>query len=176
MEEQQNFNHNLFASNLKEAMKAKGFSKYRLAKLTKAQTSKVSDWIDEKGNNPRIDTLFAICKALGVDSDYLIGLSDEPNKLTTNISKITGLTAKSIENIRRQPKKTIDYINIMLSDNNILAKIIEIIDYICSEPFEYNQQYDLTAEDIERARISRITCWLYNLKMGMWRQSNGEKD
>ena len=73
----------LFAQRLKEAMKGRGLKAATLSAKIKAeqdftiQRQSISQYIDGQ-SNPDTERLTAICKALDVSADYLLGLKEDP--------------------------------------------------------------------------------------------------
>lgn len=57
---------------LKLIMKSKNISMYKLAKYLNTSSSTISDIINKRNKNPRIDTVAKIAKALGVRTEELI--------------------------------------------------------------------------------------------------------
>ena len=185
MEEKKTFDHDTFANRFDQLLKERKITSYRLAQLLekqtgiRPQTGTVSNW--SKTGLPRIDNLFAIYKILHVDSDYLIGLSDDSNKVFTDISKETGLTNDSITNLRKQTTNMALF-NMMLSDEYILDTIIKILEYINSDPIvtgmpiNVNNNLPLSEDAIERAYIDCEICYdLYRLKQRRMK-IRGEED
>ena len=66
---------NKFTERLKEARKEEGLTQGQLAAAINTTDDSIFSW--EKGRSqPSIENLYALCKALGVSADYLIGLED----------------------------------------------------------------------------------------------------
>ncbi len=66
---------NKFSERLKEARKAERLTQGQLAEKINTTDDSIFSW--EKGRSqPSIEYLCALCKALGVSADYLIGLED----------------------------------------------------------------------------------------------------
>jgi transcriptional regulator with XRE-family HTH domain len=69
---------NVFASRLRAARKERGLTQHGLADLVRLERTMVSKMEARGGAKPSVDTLLALGKALGVSTDYLLGLSDSP--------------------------------------------------------------------------------------------------
>ena len=73
----------MFAQRLKEAMKGRGLKAATLSAKIKAeqdftiQRQSISQYMDGQ-SNPDTERLTAICKALDVSADYLLGLKEDP--------------------------------------------------------------------------------------------------
>lgn len=70
----------MIGNNLKQLRKEKGLSLESLAK--KAGVSKAHIWTIEKGNSPKLDTVYKIAQALDVSVDLLIDITID--KTSTN--------------------------------------------------------------------------------------------
>ncbi len=66
---------NKFAERLKESLKIKEMTQYKLAKLLNTSHQTVSRWCNGT-NEPNFDMLLAICKELDEDPNYLLGWDD----------------------------------------------------------------------------------------------------
>lgn len=67
--------YHLISDKLKEAMIIKNISLPQLAEMSDLSLSTLQNLYYAKNQNPRIETLYAICKALDVTLDYLTGLT-----------------------------------------------------------------------------------------------------
>ncbi len=66
----------IFEQRLKDVRLEKGFSQVELAKMVQTTNDSVYSW--EKGRSqPSIEMIRKLCVALGVSSDYLLGLERE---------------------------------------------------------------------------------------------------
>ncbi|MCM1306495.1 MAG: helix-turn-helix domain-containing protein [Bacteroides sp.] len=65
----------LFTQRFNEAIKQSSISQVQLANQIGISKQCISDFKSGK-SFPSIQTLFAICNALNISSDYLLGLSD----------------------------------------------------------------------------------------------------
>lgn len=68
----------MFAERLKEARKRKGISQRALAQELEITHSEVSKY-ENRVREPGLGKLVGIALALGVSTDYLLGLTDEFN-------------------------------------------------------------------------------------------------
>ena len=62
-----------FIDILKDLMTEKNLNQTQLANLIGVKQSQVSEWLKGK-NKPAYDNLKAICQALNISADYLLGL------------------------------------------------------------------------------------------------------
>ncbi len=67
--------YHLISDKLKEAMLIKNISLAQLAEMSNVSLSTLQNLYYAKNKNPRVETLFSICKALDVTMDYLTGLT-----------------------------------------------------------------------------------------------------
>ncbi|MDE7181688.1 MAG: helix-turn-helix domain-containing protein [Clostridia bacterium] len=66
---------NLFPQRLRELRFEKGYSQKQLAQLINTTDDSIFSW--EKGRSqPSIEMILALCKALEISADYLLGLED----------------------------------------------------------------------------------------------------
>lgn len=66
----------IFEKRLREIRQERGISQVELAKIIQTTNDSVYSW--EKGRSqPSIDAIRKLCVALGVSSDYLLGLERE---------------------------------------------------------------------------------------------------
>lgn len=70
----------MIGNNLKQLRKEKGLTLESLAK--KAGVSKAHIWTIEKGNSPKLDTVYKIARALDISIDLLIDITID--KTSTN--------------------------------------------------------------------------------------------
>ena len=77
-----------FIEILKALMEQKRLSQTALAKMIGIKQSQVCEWLKGK-SKPGYDNLKAICKALGVSGDYLLGIdnSQKDFSLQENLAK-----------------------------------------------------------------------------------------
>lgn len=83
-----------YLPNLKEARKAKGLTQKEVCEKLQMKQSQYSRY--ESGEDEmKIGTLIEICKVLETSSDYILGLTNNPNNIT----------AKNIANIKNNKGK-----------------------------------------------------------------------
>ena len=84
---------------IREVRKARGISQAKLASKIGMEQTQYSRY--ERGENEiKVNVLIDICKALDVSSDYLLGLSDNPQptaKIKNNITVNGGYNHFNIE-------------------------------------------------------------------------------
>lgn len=66
-----------FGRRLRLARTRRGLSQEGLARRVDASKNSVQNW-ERNGTLPRADAVAALALTLGVSTDYLLGLSDEP--------------------------------------------------------------------------------------------------
>lgn len=66
----------MIGTRIKEAIKNKGLTQYKLAERVYVEPSTISHYINNK-RGKSIDILVAICKELDVSADYILGLTDD---------------------------------------------------------------------------------------------------
>ncbi len=67
---------NLFAIRLSEFIKETGLSKRKFAEKVGVSAVSVSDWTAGK-IQPNAESIYLVCKAFNISSDYLLGLTEE---------------------------------------------------------------------------------------------------
>lgn len=73
------FNKKIFCERLKAARKGRNLTLEQLGSQLEVTKQTVSRW--EKGERyPALDVLYNIAEVLDVSSDYLLGLSNNPNR------------------------------------------------------------------------------------------------
>lgn len=73
------FNKNVFCERLKATRKRRNLTLEQLGSQLDVTKQTVSRW--EKGERyPALDVLYTIAEVLGVSSDYLLGLSNNPKR------------------------------------------------------------------------------------------------
>lgn len=95
---------------------------------------------------PDIQTLKDIAVALGVSTDYLLGLSDVENYDTNNIAinKVTGLSEKTIKTL-------------MILNNNYNGYLISTINYLIEQEMLYDDTSSIYNANVDNERIYEIT-------------------
>lgn len=73
-----------FSKRIKEAMRIKGLKQVDLCRLTGEASSKISQLVNGKVEDPRLSTALKIADALDVSLDYLAGRTDNPAGLTSD--------------------------------------------------------------------------------------------
>ena len=66
----------MFAIRLSEFMKETGLSKRKFAEKVGVSAVSVSDWTAGK-IQPNAESIYLVCKAFNISSDYLLGLTEE---------------------------------------------------------------------------------------------------
>ena len=69
----------LFSERFKKCRQSKGFTQMQLAEALNITKSAISD-IERSRRSTTIEKLFEISKILDISSDYLLGLSDNPER------------------------------------------------------------------------------------------------
>lgn len=152
-----------FGERLKDVMEEKGITQKELCKLTGISTTTLSNAMNdisrseydkEQGVVMKCNNLIKICNVLNVSADYLLGLSnvqDIGNTEKNDISKITGLTGKSIEKLMcykndKFPRKT-EALNLLLENDDLV--LYSLYEYLSIYPFgeTYGQ---MNNEDLNR--------------------------
>ena len=72
------FDKNVFGNRIRSLRKARGVSQTDLGKALSFYKSRISD-IENGKNSTTIENLYALAKYFDVSSDYLIGLTDNPD-------------------------------------------------------------------------------------------------
>ncbi|MCI8458507.1 MAG: helix-turn-helix transcriptional regulator [Clostridia bacterium] len=67
---------NMFAIRLSEFIKETGLSKRKFAEKVGVSAVSVSDWTAGK-IQPNAESIYLVCKAFNISSDYLLGLTEE---------------------------------------------------------------------------------------------------
>lgn len=73
----------MFSERLKQARKRRKMSQLMLSEKLGTKQTTVSGW-ENDGNEPAYEMLVCISKALGVTTDYLLGITDNPLSLVRN--------------------------------------------------------------------------------------------
>ena len=91
----------IFATNLRECMKAKGENQTTLAKKISVKRQTVSLYMNGQ-SSPNTETLTDIANALDVSADYLLGLSVVPlvDEDLNAAHEYTGLSPDALQNIK----------------------------------------------------------------------------
>ena len=84
-----------FASRLKKARVLAGLTRETFAAAVAVPSPTAASWEYEAGE-PSIKALAAICRALGVSGDYLLGLSETPAAPGNSASNIGGDNTQTI--------------------------------------------------------------------------------
>ncbi len=66
----------MFAIRLSEFIKETGLSKRKFAEKVGVSAVSVSDWTAGK-IQPNAESIYLVCKAFNISSDYLLGLTEE---------------------------------------------------------------------------------------------------
>ncbi|WP_273477109.1 helix-turn-helix domain-containing protein [Faecalicoccus acidiformans] len=153
-----------FGERLKDVMEEKGITQKELCKLTGISTTTLSNAMNdisrseydkEQGVVMKCNNLIKLCNVLNVSADYLLGLSnvqDIGNSEKNDISKITGLTGKSIEKLMRYkndkfPNRELEALNLLLENDDLV--LYSLYEYLSIYPFgeTYGQ---MNNEDLNR--------------------------
>lgn len=73
----------MFSERLKQLRMQRQLSQNELAKRSGIHLNMIQRYEDGK-SNPTADSLYKLCRELQVSSDYLIGLTDQPNERTVS--------------------------------------------------------------------------------------------
>lgn len=94
-------NNNILGNRIKETLEKKNKTQSDLCRETGIKRSTISAIITGVRDNPNIDLLVSIAKALDVSIDYLVGLSDESSidVCLKDISKKTGISTMALKNL-----------------------------------------------------------------------------
>ena len=139
------------------AMKRKGINKSKLKEMTQiAHGTIVAITNGERDNlNLNADTLYRLCKALDVTSDYLLGLTDTLSSSVelNSISDKIGLSPKSLENLisfkemaevnegEEDLLNEFEVLDFILSDEYFETIIERIHDYFKNASFKWDTFY-----------------------------------
>ena len=153
-----------FGERLKDVMEEKGITQKELCKLTGISTTTLSNAMNdisrseydkEQGVVMKCNNLIKLCNVLNVSADYLLGLSnvqDIGNSEKNDISKITGLTGKSIEKLMRYKNdkfsnRELEALNLLLENDDLV--LYSLYEYLSIYPFgeTYGQ---MNNEDLNR--------------------------
>lgn len=137
-----------FGERLKDIMEEKKITQRELCKLTGISTTTLSNAMNdisrseydkEQGVVMKCNNLIKICNVLNVSADYLLGLTnvqDIGNIEKNEISKITGLSGKSINKLQyfnSKEQKQIKALNLILENSDYLLSYL--YDYLEIYPF-----------------------------------------
>lgn len=156
--------HNsVFGSRLRESLKSRGITQQQIASELGLTRQGFARYLDGS-SAPNLDALTIISRRLEVSTDYLLGLSDiaSPDVSTQIASKVTGLSEKAIDNLRRIQKlqhNETESLSLVLESN-------EAFDFVEALSTAYNA-YDLYSPDeLELAsRIARLDTFDAALKI-----------
>ncbi len=161
-----------FASRLKEIRKDRNYTQFGFGESlriykddedleVRIPTSEKGYGLYEIGSRkPSLDGLVAICKILGVSSDYLLGLSDEQIPSAKEFQKETGLSESAMTNIIRFK----DYPEIMSCINQFLASE-DFINIICNTLVAKSPSMTINTPDDIKERVSE-SAGLFNIATG----------
>ena len=113
-----------------------------LASVLGVTDNTVSYFVGGK-RTPNTEQITAIADFLNVSTDYLLGLNANPttNEIEAQITKYTGLSAKSIETLRKAPDGLLEMLNFLLSNLNVLSLINHYFSSFVYSEIENNEKY-----------------------------------
>lgn len=75
-----------FGDILKQTLEERGISQKWLADAAETKEATISRYVNGVNKSSRLDILVNIAKALGVTTDYLLGISDIPNPARADVT------------------------------------------------------------------------------------------
>lgn len=98
-----------FSKNLRYLMDENSLNQTEMAKAINVSQRTISGWLSGQ-NEPSISAIIDISKFFGVNSDYILGLSDEEKVVFQNSFDLTEAEKKHLTNLRRLKPQTQQYI------------------------------------------------------------------
>ncbi len=92
----------IFTTRLKQCMQKNNIKQVELSKITGITPSSISDWLRGK-YTPKQDKLIKISNCLGVNPNWLMGISDDYYVIENNSSSTDSETEEILENIIKIP-------------------------------------------------------------------------
>ncbi len=128
---------------INSALALRGIKQKDLAAVLGVTDNTISYFVGGK-RTPNTEQISIIAAFLNVSTDYLLGLNSNPttNEIEAQISKYTGLNAKSIEMLRKAPEGLSEMLNFLLSNFNTLCMINHYFNSFIYSEIENNDRYN----------------------------------
>lgn len=122
----------VFQDNLRNLRKQHGYTQEKLSELLGIGREKIVIW-EKGGRSPDLNELLKICDIFDCDLDYLVGRIEQPTHSLQDISDITGLSIKSIEQLQEwNNERSYEHGLYIRSDVDYLNNILESFpDLLC---------------------------------------------
>ena len=96
------FSTPIWATRITNLLEEKGMTQLELAKQSGTSPASISDWVGGSSQRePKVRGFKAVADVLGVSTDYLLGANECTTPTTEKIHNITGLSEKTIRNLRK---------------------------------------------------------------------------